>query len=80
LNDVVHAIDFLKTMNIYGLSSVDHVIVIGGEGVAIDAAHTAVRYEGDVWIFYLESRNDVPDRLLIKKWSDIEFTQELCIY
>ena len=74
LSGVVYAIDFLKTMNMFGLSSVGRVVVIGGGGVAIDAARTAVRCGGDVRMVCLESRKEIPDRLLIKKWLGGELT------
>lgn len=60
LSGVIHAIDFLKTMNTRGLSSLDRVVVIGGGGVAIDVARTAIRCGGVVRMFCLESRNEIP--------------------
>ena len=60
LDGVIHAIDFLKTMNTHGLTSLDRVVVIGGGGVAIDAARTAIRCGGDVRMFCLESRREIP--------------------
>ena len=60
LSGVIHALDFLKTMNMHGLSSLNRIIVIGGGGVAIDAARTAIRCGGEVRMFCLESRDEIP--------------------
>ncbi len=40
--------------------ALDRVVVIGGGGVAIDAARTAVRCGADVTLFCLESRREIP--------------------
>jgi NADPH-dependent glutamate synthase beta subunit-like oxidoreductase/ferredoxin len=60
LNGVVHALDFFQQVSLERMPGLDRVIVIGGGGVAIDAARTAVRCGADVTMFCLESRQEIP--------------------
>lgn len=61
--EVIHGVDFLRTINLGETSNVSgKVVVIGGGNVAIDVARTAVRLK-DVTqtdIFCLETREDMP--------------------
>jgi len=61
--EVIHGVDFLRTINLGETSEVKgKVLVIGGGNVAIDVARSAVRL-GDISktdIFCLESREDMP--------------------
>jgi thioredoxin reductase/NAD-dependent dihydropyrimidine dehydrogenase PreA subunit len=60
LTGVVHALDFFQQVSLEGMPVLDQVIIIGGGGVAIDAARTAVRCGADVKMFCLESRQEIP--------------------
>jgi NADPH-dependent glutamate synthase beta subunit-like oxidoreductase/ferredoxin len=60
LKGVVHALDFFQQVSLERMPGLDRVIVIGGGGVAIDAARTAVRCGADVTMFCLEARQDIP--------------------
>lgn len=62
LNGVVHALDFFQQISLETMRAraLDRVVVIGGGGVAIDAARTAVRCGADVTMFCLESRREIP--------------------
>lgn len=60
LNGVVHALDFLRGVSLNEKPELDRVTVIGGGGVAIDAARTAVRCGGSVKMFCLESKDEIP--------------------
>lgn len=62
-NEVIHGVDFLRTVNLGETSAVKgKVVVIGGGNVAIDVARTAVRLDGvtQTDIFCLESREGMP--------------------
>ena len=60
LSGVIHAIDFLKNTNTHGTSGLNRVVVIGGGGVAIDSARTAIRCGGEVRMFCLEPPDEIP--------------------
>jgi len=62
LNGVIHALDFLKKVNMGEKPSLgDKVVVVGGGNVAIDASRTALRLGAkDVTIIYRRSRAEMP--------------------
>ena len=61
-DDVVSAVDFLKTVaNDHGTKVEGKVVVIGGGNVAIDVARTAMRCGAEgVTMFSLEQRDEMP--------------------
>jgi len=60
LEGVVHAITFLRQVVLDAKPELDRVVVIGGGGVAIDAARVAVRCGAEVQMFCLEARDELP--------------------
>ena len=60
LEGVVHAITFLREVALGAKPKLDRVVVIGGGGVAIDAARVAVRCGAEVQMFCLETRDELP--------------------
>ena len=62
LEGVIHALDFMRQVNLEGRARIrGKVIVIGGGGVAVDAARTALRSGAEsVQLVCLESREEMP--------------------
>jgi NADPH-dependent glutamate synthase beta subunit-like oxidoreductase len=60
LEGVIHAITFLREVALGAKPKLGRVVVIGGGGVAIDAARVAVRLGAEVQMFCLESRDEIP--------------------
>ena len=62
LKGVIHALDFLRSVNSDKKMEIGkNVVVIGGGNVAIDAARTALRREAnEVTILYRRSREEMP--------------------
>jgi len=62
LEGVIHALDFMRQVNLRGTARIGKkVIVIGGGGVAVDAARTALRSGAEsVQLVCLESREEMP--------------------
>ena len=60
LEGVVHAITFLREVALGAKPELNRVVVIGGGGVAVDAARVAVRCGAEVQMFCLEARDELP--------------------
>ncbi len=56
--NVLYAIDYLKHPSEFEVG--EHVIVIGGGNVAMDASRTAVRSGKDTWIYYRKTFENMP--------------------